>query len=269
MSKKSVTNKNAVPPAACESDVETLVKIELESINGKPYYGQISDDELVYIWVSVFGKKKEDLFGVTSTKSLTRKIRGTFKLNAPAKLHELFQAANFSYQKVLDDGSVDVVTGRIIGYGDSKPVELGELAKITVKTNFGVEPFGILTWLRLYGTVPVSSNNGFVVSESTGLKTDIFEAEIILKKHVDEYLPMFGQKVIVNYPGIPKMCNHCYVSGHLRRDCNNKKREWVEYIIDLINNHGVKRELIGTWTKAVSRWENANAAAEAKDKRKE
>jgi hypothetical protein len=50
-----------------ETEPEKLFKIELCTINGKPFLGQISDDELLYIWVLVFKRKLEDLFGVTSS----------------------------------------------------------------------------------------------------------------------------------------------------------------------------------------------------------
>jgi hypothetical protein len=69
-------------------ELNKLVKIELETINGKPYLSQISGDELLYIWVKVFNKKLEDLFGITSTKTLTRNVRATYKLNEAVKLKE-------------------------------------------------------------------------------------------------------------------------------------------------------------------------------------
>ena len=148
----------------------------------------------------------------------------------------------------------------IIGYNIVKPVELGELTKITVQTNFGVEATGVLNWLKLYGST--TSQFEFRTNPDTGLKTDIFETEIVLKQHIDEYLPMYGQKVQVNYPGIPRMCNRCYLVGHMRRDCNNKKQDWVAHIANLIDNGRVKKELIGSWKNAVARWKNANSKPE-------
>lgn len=240
-----------------ETDLDTLVKIEFETINGKPYLGQISDDELIYVWVKVFNRNKDELFGLTSTKTLTRNVRATFKLKKPVKLHEVFPSALFSYEKFLDDGGSEEITGKIIGFGASKPAEIGELAKVTVKTNFGVEATGVLNWLKLYGTV--ASQHEFVTNPNTGLKTDVFETNIVLKKHIEEYLPMYGQKVQVHYPGIPRMCNRCYLTGHLRRDCNNKKRDWIVYVIGLIEDGGINKEYVGSWKNAISRWKDANS----------
>jgi hypothetical protein len=240
-----------------ETSLDALVKIELVSINGKPFYGQVSDEELLYIWLEVFKRRKDELFGITSSKTLTRNIRAIYKLNSPVKLQDIYSSETFRYEKFLDGGESEEIVGKILGYDALKPAQLGELTKVTVKTNFGVEPSGVLAWLSLYGTV--TSHHDFKTNPSSGLKTDIFEAEIILKKHIEEYLPMFGQKTLVHYPGIERMCNRCYTSGHLRRDCNNVKRDWIVYVIGLVEDGGIKDELIGTWSKAVARWKKANA----------
>jgi DNA (cytosine-5)-methyltransferase 1 len=67
-----------------------------------------------------------------------------------------------------------------------------------------------------------------------------------------------GQKVTVGYPGIAKVCNRCYLSGHLRRDCNNQKRDWVVFIIDLVESLELNPQLVGTWKNAIQRWRDAN-----------
>ena len=242
-----------------EADVNTIVRIELETINEKPFFGQASDEELLYIWVQVFKRKKSELFGTTSSKSLTRNVRAIYKLNEPIRLEDLSESATFSYEKYLDDGGLEVITGKILGYGAQKPAEIGDQVKVQVKTNFGVQPSGIINWLKLYGSI--CSPFEFVKNPNTGLRTDVFEVELTLRRHIKEFLPMYGQKVTVSYPGIPKMCNRCYTPGHLRRDCNNKKRDWAAYIVHLTEVEGVNAELIGSWKNAVQRWKAANISA--------
>jgi hypothetical protein len=240
-----------------ETDLDTLVKVEFISLNDKPFLGQVTDDELLYVWVKVFNRKLEDLFGVTSTKTLTRNARATYKLKHPIKLAEIYPSERFSYEKFSDDdGSSEVIVGKILGYGAERPVELGELVKVKVCTNFGVEASGVLNWLKHFGTV--TSSHEFILNKSTGLRSDVFQAEVFLARHIPEYLPMYGQKVQIYYPGIPRMCNRCYGGGHMRKECNNRKKDWIEYIFTLVQN-GVDVELIGTWTKALERWKNANA----------
>ncbi len=243
----------------CETEPDTLLKIEFDTFNGKPYFGQVSDDELIYVWEQVFGRKKEELFGVTSTKTLTRKVRATFKLKVATKTTDITPSETFAYEKVLDDGSKEEVKGHVLGFNVQKPAQLGEVTRVTVRTNLGVEANGVLNWLRLYGTL-TSHNHDFSTNPSTGVKTGNFVAEVVLRRHIEEFLPMYGQKAQVSYPGIPRMCNRCYKVGHLRRDCNNIKKDWVQYIVELLDS-GLKKELIGSWKNAVTRWRNANQNA--------
>jgi hypothetical protein len=243
------------PVTKCEADPDTLVKIELESINDKPFFGQATGDELLYIWVQVFKRNKDELFGTTSTRSLTRNVRATYKLKEPTKLASIYPTSTFGYQKYLDDGAVETIKGKILGYDTQKSAEIGDMVKVSVKTNFGVEAIGVTNWLKLYGNVVKWE---FVNDPSTGVKSDIIEVELLLRRHIDEFLPMYGQKVTVSYPGIPKICNRCYTAGHYRRDCNNLKREWIEHIIHLVEKEGIDADLIGSWSKAIQRWKNAN-----------
>lgn len=247
MNKKGTVNPH-------ETSKDKLIKVEFETINGKPYFGQISEEELLYVWITVFKKPRELLFGVKSTKSLTRNVRATFKLTASVKLHEEFPNENFCYENFLDDGQTERITGRILGY--KKKAELGQITKITVTTNFGVEPPGILNWLQRYGTVSAKYN--FAKNSETGVYTDVFETEICLSRHIPEYLPMYGQKVTIAYPGIEKVCNKCYVSGHMRRECGNPTREWIKFVIDYIKEEKIPEELIGSWDSAIERYQNAN-----------
>ncbi len=238
-----------------ETDLGLIVKIELETINGKPFYGQATDDELLYIWVNVFNRSRDELFGVISSKSLTRNVRATYKLKTQVDLKSLYDKLEFSYEKIQDDGGRETITGKILG--QKKPAEIGDTTRVTVKTNFGVEAAGVLAWLKLYGTVV--NYTGFAENPcNPGLKSDVFVAEVTIRRHIPEYLPMYGQKTLVGYPGIPRLCNRCFVSGHLRRDCNNLKKDWIEFVNNLVEENGIKIDMVGSWKGAIARWKNAN-----------
>lgn len=241
-----------------ETPSEKIVKVEFLSINGKPYFGQISDEELLFIWIEVFNKSRELLFGVKSTKSLNRNIRAIYKLTAPIKIEDEFPSEHFCYENLLGDGKIEKVSARILNY--KKVAEIGQLTKITVRTNFSVEPPGIINWLQKYGTV--SSKYNFATNKSTGLYTDEFETEIVLQRHIPEFLPMYGQKTTVEYPGIPKACNKCYRTGHLKRDCTNVAREWIKYVVDLIEEDNIPIEFVGSWINAIKKYKESKNAAQ-------
>jgi len=138
---------------------------------------------------------------------------------------------------------VEKVTCRILGF--TKIPDLGQLVKVHIVTNFGVEPPGIINWLQKYGNV--SSNYSMLKNETTGLYTDVFETEMVLKRHIHEFLPMYG------YLGIPKVCNKCYRDGHMKRDCKNAAREWIKFVIDLMKEAKIPMEMVGTWEGAIKR----------------
>jgi hypothetical protein len=50
----------------------------------------------------------------------------------------------------LDDGSQELITGKILGFGAPKLAEIGDLVNVSVKTNLLVEPSGIVNWMKLY-----------------------------------------------------------------------------------------------------------------------
>ena len=193
--------------------VDSLVTVEINSINDKPFYGDITEDEALYLWIKVFGKQKSDLFGFITSKSLERHQRICFKLRKPTIPDDIYPEAIFKFKRYLDDGIAEVISGRILGHGVPKPVELGQKTKVTAKTNFKVDAPHVVAWLKKFGDVSMQTQ---FLANTVGVFTDLIETEIILLHHIPEYLPIYGQKVLINYPGIPRICNHCYKTGHLQ-----------------------------------------------------
>lgn len=243
---KSATIPPPVPPP--NPVVDSLVTVEINSINGKPFYGEVSEDEVLYIWIQVFKKQKDDLFGFTTSRSLDRHQRIGFKLNKPTSPDEVFPEAIFSFERYLDDGLCEVISGRILSHGIPKPAEIGQLTKVTAKTNFKVDIPHVLAWLRKFGNVSYTAR---FIPNSVGLNTDVIETEITLQDHIPEYLPIYGQKVLINYPGIPKVCNNCYKTGHLKRNCKSVRVSWLEHVEFMLNSGTFEAELFGSWSDLI------------------
>jgi len=126
-----------------------------------------------------------------------------------------------------------------------KPVELGNLTRITATTNdFTVLPGDILPWLACFGSV---SKQYDYVKNSLGIRTDIIETEIRIVKHVPEFLPVGGRKIQIEYPGIPKMCIKCYKTGHLRRNCRSAKVEWIDKVAEFRASGQFSDVMFGSW----------------------
>jgi hypothetical protein len=233
----------------------SIIKFDVTAINGKTYYGVLSEIEIVYIWEKILGRSKSEIFGMTYNRSLTRNFRVTFKLNEFVLPRSLYPEATFSYRRAKPDATseddVDTLECKFVNYDAVEPVELGQLTRITVTTNgFMVEPKLILAWLAKFGSV--SAIHAYE-KNSVGIRTDVLETEIALREHVPEYLPVAGRKLQVAYPGIPKSCNHCYQSGHLKRACKNKKLDWIGKVREMRASGKFTDDMFGGWIAIIER----------------
>jgi hypothetical protein len=114
---------------------------------------------------------------------------------APAKLHEIVEGPDLAYEKFLDDGKSETITGKIVSYGATKPAEIREIVKVTTRTNFGVKSSSVLNWLQLYGTI-TGQQGDFIVMKSNGMRSRHFW-DRFWRKHIHEFLPLYGQKLQV------------------------------------------------------------------------
>jgi hypothetical protein len=231
------------------SDQGSLVKFEVLGINSAKYYGVLSELEILYIWEKVLGRSRNEIFAMSYARSLTRNFRVTIKLNQVTETHLIYPEPNFEFCRSKPDagpdGDYDVLHCRFLGYDPIKPAELGQLTRITVKTNdFTVPKDLIVQWLALYGSVSVNHD---YERNSVGIRTDILETEIALREHIPDYLPIGGRKVLISYPGIPRSCNNCYGLGHMKRACRSKKVDWIDRVAEFKNREGVTDEMLGGW----------------------
>jgi hypothetical protein len=249
--------KQQKPPKASVSEAEgSVVRFDVISINeNNKFYGSLTEAEILFVWEKVLGRSKDEIFGMTYNRSLTRNFRVTFKLNANLPPSSVYPEPSFVYFRPkpgsTDEEEVDALLCKFVNYDAVKPAELGQLTRITVKTNgFSVPAPQILQWLGKYGSV--SANHEYE-KNSVGLRTDVLETEIVLREHVPEFLPISGRKLLVSYPGIPKTCNHCYQTGHLKRDCKNKRLSWVDRVREMRASGKFTDDMFGGWVAIIER----------------
>jgi hypothetical protein len=236
-----------------EESEGSLFRFEVIGINDKTFYGSLSECEIIHIWEKVLGRSKEEIFAMSYSRSLTRNFKVTFKLNEKLMPVDIYPEQAFVYYRKSSPGSEsdDAIHCKIIGYSEVKPVELGQLTRITAKTNdFSVTPAEINAWLAKFGSVSVKY--GYEVN-SVGVRSDIFETEIVLAKHVPEFLPIAGRKIQISYPGIPRACNNCYQVGHMKRNCRLKKIDWLHRVAEIKKSGDFEDELFGGWIPILQR----------------
>ena len=56
-----------------------------------------------------------------------------------------------------------------------------------------------------------------------------YTVKMKLNEQIPQFLPVFGRKLRVQYPGINKSCFNCY-GNHNRQKCRNTKVSWIEYV---------------------------------------
>ena len=151
----------------------------------------------------------------------------------------------------------------------------GNQSHIWVKLDdiqYKLESEEIIKWLELYGEVlsDVLEDQNEVNAREVDDDSDLSDSErdymkcivnrgngtvkvkMLIETDIPQYIPMFGRKVRVYYRGIVKTCTNCYQKGHLKRDCKNKKRQWVSYIMDFMNQNEIPKEMYGRWTRVVA-----------------
>ena len=129
--------------------------------------------------------------------------------------------------------------------------------RIKVKNcDWGLKEEEIIEWLEKYGSVVVpltedvydteESDDGNTVDE---FGTGDYWLTMELETQIPQFLPMFGKKIEIYYRGMEQLCLKCYRPGHKRVDCENEKREWMDYVVDFIKNNNLREEMYGKWTK--------------------
>ena len=73
-----------------------------------------------------------------------------------------------------------------------------------------------------------------------------------IEKWIPQYLPMYGSKIRIYYKNVVKICTRCYEGGHIRKDCQNNKKQWIDYVSDFMNtNPDIPKEFYGRWSEVV------------------
>jgi len=209
----------------------------------------LSEAELAHVWEKTFGRRMDEIFGMSQKRGPNRHFRCTFTLNVVLAHADIHREECFVYRGPnglgKPDEDYDSVHCRIFVKNTPKAAEIGQITRVTATTNeFTVSPDEIGKWLAKFGSV---SSNYDYVKNSIGLRTDTIEVDLLLRRHIPEFLPIAGSKVQISYIGIPKACIRCYKVGHLRRNCRGAKVEWTDRVADLRKTGEYEDAMFGKW----------------------
>jgi len=241
---------NMAPKKLADPQSEgTRIIIETFGINDVEFFGTLTDEELIFIWEKILQRSVAEIFGMKTKRSMARHFRAIFVLNSKLDLDKTNLSEVFVYRRKKPDAKteddVDNIHCRLIGFDRPRPAEIGQLVRVTASTvEFMVSPNDIIAWLSKFGSV----NTHFqYVKNAVGIRTDVIETEIHLKSHIPEYLPIGGKKVLINYPGIKRMCINCYREGHMKRNCKGRRVEWLSKVEEMRKSGLYEDSLFGEW----------------------
>lgn len=227
------------------------VIIETYGINDGKFFGTLSDEELIFVWEKVLGRSTSEIFGMKTKRSIDRHFRAIFVLNTRLEIGQITQKEVFVYRRKKSDAKTeedfDNIHCRLIGFDKVRPAEIGQLVRVTASTvDFTICPKDIIDWLAKFGSV---NSNFEYVKNSVGIRSDVIETEIKLKTQIPEYLPVAGKKVLINYPGIKRMCINCYRAGHMKRNCKARRVEWIAKVEEMRKSGLYEDKLFGEWAE--------------------
>ncbi len=122
--------------------------------------------------------------------------------------------------------------------------KIGDLVTVCVnRTTLEFTDEQISAWLEHYGKI---EGEFIYVFDKLGYATDSLEVEVKLKKHIPEYLPMYGRKVRIFYLGMKRQCNNCLEIGHWKTECENESKDWFSFIEELMESGTALSHLVFT-----------------------
>lgn len=123
----------------------------------------------------------------------------------------------------------------------------------------------IKTWLQKYGEILSDFEEEKITvvdpdpEDGESLEFEVgsgrFKVKMKILNHIPQFLPMNGRKVRIYYRGMIKLCANCFEPNHLKSECSNEKKPWIEYVADFLEeNDDMGPELFGRWVQAVKKY---------------
>jgi hypothetical protein len=119
-----------------------------------------------------------------------------------------------------------------------------------------------VAWLRKFGN-PVTEltedkERDSSDSDENEYFNGIYSIKMDLETKPPQFLPISGKKIRIYYKGIDKRCVKCFGTGHLKKDCTSARKDWMEYVSDLMFETGFDLEMLGDAKKYLEKWRSEN-----------
>jgi hypothetical protein len=120
----------------------------------------------------------------------------------------------------------------------------------------------IVAWLEKFGN-PVSELNKDKERDTSNSDDNkyfngIYSIKMDLHTKPPQLLPISGKKIKIYYKGIEKRCVKCLETGHFKKNCTSARKDWMEYVSDLMFETGFGLIMLGDAKKYLEKWRQEN-----------
>jgi len=226
-----------------------IVSIEVTKCNGNKFWGPLPDSVIRSIWTKTFRRNEKEIDVYNFKQVKNRHLEVNFELKKPMLISDISPTSDFYfYYKTLTGTNLMFATIRDYDY-KVKSARIGDTVVVSVlRTASEVRSSQMKEWLNHFGQI---IEPHWYDKDSENLNTGNFHVKLQLKFDIPEFLPMFGTKARIFYPGMKKQCSRCYRIGHLQKFCSKNRIDWLDYIERLIDTGLYPKNLFGNWIEVL------------------
>jgi hypothetical protein len=248
--------------------------VDVLEIDGQKFMGSLTRKEMSSsIYTKALGLRPENLHGFVPgyRGHPTIKYRLKEKINVDLDLQG---KSLFTFERVEKVGSETLVhTFKCEIAGIREPVDTSDgnlearrksrYTWIKVEgAEYELPKEEIVAWLQKFGN-PVSEltedkERDSSDSDDNEYYNGIYSIKMDLQTKPPQFLPISGKKIKIYYKGIAKRCVRCLETGHLKKDCTSARKDWMEYVSDLMFDTGFDLIMLGDAKKYLEKWRLEN-----------
>jgi hypothetical protein len=247
--------------------------VDVLEIDGQKFMGSLTRKEMSSnIYAKALGLRTENLHGFVPgyRGHPTIKYRLKEKINVDLDLQGKSVFTFERTEKVGSEMLVHTLKCEIAGIRELANISEGnpEVRKsrytwIKVEgAEYELPKEEIVAWLEKFGNTVTEltedKERDSSDSDDNEYFNGIYSIKMDLRQKPPQFLPISGKKIKIYYKGIVKRCVKCFGTGHLKKDCTSARKDWMEYVSDLMFETGFDLSMLGDARKYLEKWRLEN-----------
>ena len=237
-----------------------MINVEITGLNGQAFKGTFNRSDGFELFEKALKLELDKLWGLSIWYQGTPRVR--YKLKESIHLESTFPRDDFMYERAKDN-LTDFINGRILGY--RKPQELipnetqfnpiGNTVRVNLygcSYNFKREQ--VEEWIQHFGD-QISAQEEIMDKDRPSFGTGDISVRVKLRKHIPQFLPMFGKRIRVAYRGMTSLCTNCFEPGHVRFKCTSERVSFVQYVKVFKRESTIPEHCFGNWARILENME--------------